>query len=85
MGAAVDKYAESRSAARNTHLTRREVLALSALGLVTGIPRSSFAANSEGQLTWGIHVSLAPTWFDPQRRRASSPRLWCFTRCTMPW
>jgi len=65
MGAAVDKYAESRSAARNTHLTRREVLALSALGLVTGIPRSSFAANSEGQLTWGIHVSLAPTWFDP--------------------
>jgi peptide/nickel transport system substrate-binding protein len=23
------------------------------------------AAAPEGQLTWGVHVSLAPTWFDP--------------------
>ncbi len=23
------------------------------------------AAGQQGQLTWGIHVSLAPTWFDP--------------------
>src|SRR5262245_2499001 len=23
------------------------------------------AASPEGQMTWGIHVSLAPTWFDP--------------------
>src|SRR5256886_1890477 len=23
------------------------------------------AAAPEGQMTWGIHVSLAPTWFDP--------------------
>src|SRR6516164_4852933 len=22
-------------------------------------------AAPEGQMTWGIHVSLAPTWFDP--------------------
>src|SRR2546429_1592272 len=29
-----------------------------------GTPTSSRAA-PEGQLTWGVHVSLAPTWFDP--------------------
>jgi peptide/nickel transport system substrate-binding protein len=23
------------------------------------------AASPEGQITWGVHVSLAPTWFDP--------------------
>src|SRR6516164_5089384 len=46
-------------------LTRRDVFALAALGLVAGMPRSSFAAGPQGQLTWGIHVSLAPTWFDP--------------------
>ena len=26
---------------------------------------SPAAAAPEGQLTWGVHVSLAPTWFDP--------------------
>ena len=45
--------------------TRRDVLALAALGLVAGAPGSACAADQEGQLTWGIHVSLAPTWFDP--------------------
>src|SRR5271168_5024283 len=47
-----------------SELTRRELLALSALGLVIGAPGLAQAA-PEGQLTWGIHVSLAPTWFDP--------------------
>ena len=23
------------------------------------------AAAPEGQLTWGVHISLSPTWFDP--------------------
>lgn len=47
-------------------LTRRDVLGLAALGLAGGVPGSGFAAGvPEGQLTWGIHVSLAPTWFDP--------------------
>ena len=23
------------------------------------------AAAPEGQMTWGTHISLAPTWFDP--------------------
>jgi hypothetical protein len=29
------------------------------------VPRPSCAGAPDGQLTWGIHVSLAPTWFDP--------------------
>ena len=50
-------------------LTRRDVLALTATGAVAAatasVPYRVFAADPEGQLTWGIHVSLAPTWFDP--------------------
>jgi peptide/nickel transport system substrate-binding protein len=46
-------------------LTRREVLALAALGALAGGSRSASAAAPEGQLTWGVHISLAPIWFDP--------------------
>jgi peptide/nickel transport system substrate-binding protein len=35
------------------------VLALSAVGV------SPSAATPEGQMTWAVHISLAPTWFDP--------------------
>ncbi len=65
MGSAVGKCGEPRSGIRETHLTRRDLLALSALGFVAGAPIASFAAGPEGQLTWGVHTSLAPTWFDP--------------------
>src|SRR6476661_5820270 len=56
---------EDRNTLGGSNLTRRDVLALTALGLVAGVPRAGFAAVPEGQLAWGIHVSLAPTWFDP--------------------
>src|ERR1051325_4211644 len=46
-------------------MTRRELLALGALGLTAGMPGLAYAAGAAGQLTWGSHVSLAPTWFDP--------------------
>jgi peptide/nickel transport system substrate-binding protein len=46
-------------------LTRRDVLALTALGVVAGAPVAARAATPRGELTWAIHVSLAPTWFDP--------------------
>jgi peptide/nickel transport system substrate-binding protein len=65
MVSAAGKRDEPRSGARESHLTRRDLLALSAFGLVAGAPISSFAASPEGQLTWGVHTSLAPTWFDP--------------------
>jgi peptide/nickel transport system substrate-binding protein len=45
-------------------MTRRDMLAVAALGLVAGATRPA-AATPAGQLTWGIHVSLAPAWFDP--------------------
>jgi peptide/nickel transport system substrate-binding protein len=50
-------------------LTRRDILALTATGVVAtavaSAPHRVFAAAPQGQLTYGIHVSLAPTWFDP--------------------
>ena len=46
-------------------LTRREVLVTTALGALAGLPGRAGAARPEGQLTWGVHISLAPIWFDP--------------------
>jgi peptide/nickel transport system substrate-binding protein len=44
----------------------RFALALSlALVLAVAAPGPSKATGPEGQLTWAVHVSLAPTWFDP--------------------
>src|SRR5947209_3569831 len=46
-------------------ITRRELIGgATALGLAAGAPRLAVAAPN-GQLIWGIHVSLAPTWFEP--------------------
>ena len=47
----------------NLVLSRRELLALTAMGLAaTTLPAN---ANSPGQLTFAVHVALTPTWFDP--------------------
>jgi peptide/nickel transport system substrate-binding protein len=49
-----------------SELTRRKLLELSALGIVAaGAPGAALAAGPDGQLTWAVHFSLAPTWFDP--------------------
>jgi peptide/nickel transport system substrate-binding protein len=45
-------------------ITRRDALALATGAFVAGSSGAAIAAPA-GQLTWGIHVSLAPTWFDP--------------------
>jgi len=42
----------------------RHIPLLFALILVAAAPSPARAA-PEGQLTWGVHISLAPTWFDP--------------------
>jgi peptide/nickel transport system substrate-binding protein len=43
----------------------RSVLAVVALIVVLiAVPAATLAA-PEGQMTWAVHVSLAPTWFDP--------------------
>src|SRR6476469_6703092 len=46
-------------------MTRRDMLALGALGLLAGPMAGAALAAPQGQLTWAAHVSLAPTWFDP--------------------
>ena len=43
---------------------RRELLVAGGLGLMTSLARQAAAASPD-QLTWEVHVSLAPTWFDP--------------------
>ena len=54
----------------NTDLTRRDLLTMAAAGAAAAVPGASFAAGPRGQLTWAIHVSLAPTWFDPADTQA---------------
>jgi peptide/nickel transport system substrate-binding protein len=33
--------------------------------LVSAVAAAPATAAPEGQMTWGVHISLAPTWFDP--------------------
>jgi len=65
MGSSSSSRGRQHSGSNETGLTRRELLAATALGLVAGAPSMAPAAAPSGQLTWGIHVSLAPAWFDP--------------------
>jgi peptide/nickel transport system substrate-binding protein len=44
---------------------RRDILGLAALGALSSVASPVRAAASDGQLTIGVHISLAPTWFDP--------------------
>src|SRR5438132_380765 len=46
-------------------VTRRDLLALAAFGMVAGTLEFAAASGPQGQLTWGVHTTLAPTWFDP--------------------
>jgi peptide/nickel transport system substrate-binding protein len=55
---------------RNTvRTTRRHAISLFAvcftLLVLAGPAGPVRAADADSQLTWGVHVSLAPTWFDP--------------------
>ena len=65
MGSSAKRHGKRRAAGNGISITRREALALAALGLIAGAPGAARAAGPQGQLIWGIHVSLAPTWFDP--------------------
>src|ERR1700719_3063608 len=48
---------------RGRSVTRRSLFALAAAGVAAG--QGGAIAAPQGQLTYGVHVSLAPTWFDP--------------------
>ena len=60
MGSGLD----SRGLGIGRSLNRRSLLAGASLGLATGPFRFALASAAD-QLTWGVHVSLAPTWFEP--------------------
>lgn len=53
-------------------VTRRDALALAAGAVAAGVAGVAKAATPaatkttpQGQLTWGVHISLAPVWLDP--------------------
>jgi peptide/nickel transport system substrate-binding protein len=48
-------------------VTRREALALAALGVAAGTAKPVRAAPSQGQITYAVHISLAATWLDPSQ------------------
>jgi peptide/nickel transport system substrate-binding protein len=53
--------------ALSNSVSRREIVRIAAAGAIASVasPRAVFAAGPAGQLTYGIHVSMSPTWFDP--------------------
>ena len=62
----ISSRCKSRPCATKARTARRHFLTLVAIALTLGIPYSTTrAAGPEGQLTWAVHVTLAPTWFDP--------------------
>ena len=64
------RCAPTRPAGDRFALTRRDLLAATTAGLVVGAPAVARAAGPQDQLTWAIHVSLAPLWFDPADTQA---------------
>src|SRR5215208_756834 len=65
MGTFGDARGEFTLGRGNAQITRRNVLSLAALGAIAGAPGLARAAGPAGQLVYGVHISLAPTWFDP--------------------
>src|SRR5690348_14905274 len=55
-------WEDAMRSAENGALTRRALLAATA-GIAAAAEWA--AAAPQGQLTYGVHVSLAPGWFDP--------------------
>jgi peptide/nickel transport system substrate-binding protein len=51
-------------AGKPIRISRREALALAASVGVAASSRNALAARA-GELVYGVHISLAPTWFDP--------------------
>jgi peptide/nickel transport system substrate-binding protein len=64
MGSPRENAGTSAPGSNGISVTRRELLAIAALGLAAGVPGTVQAA-PQGQLIWGVHISLAPIWFDP--------------------
>jgi peptide/nickel transport system substrate-binding protein len=61
MGAPARRASQRDRDGSGGHITRRSLLALTA----AGVAGRTASAAPQGQLTYGVHVSLAPVWFDP--------------------
>src|SRR5262245_54419368 len=46
-------------------MSTRSIVAVVVSALLLGVATPAVLATPEGEMTWAIHVSLAPTWFDP--------------------
>jgi peptide/nickel transport system substrate-binding protein len=64
MDSVLSRGGQAPAGGANMSVKRRELIILSALGLAAGAGSAAKAA-PQGQLTYGVHVSLAPGWFDP--------------------
>ena len=62
---ALSEWSASGSHESVAGISRRQLLLLSAFGLVAGAP--ALGAPPKGELTWGVHVSLAPDLVRPGR------------------
>jgi peptide/nickel transport system substrate-binding protein len=65
MGSLPDEPWGHKATGNTIPITRRNVLALAALGTASGAVEPARAAPPQGQITYAVHISLAPTWFDP--------------------
>jgi peptide/nickel transport system substrate-binding protein len=65
MGTFGDDRRELSFGGNGAPVTRRNVLGLAALGAMAGMPGFAHAGGTTGQLVYGVHISLAPTWLDP--------------------
>src|ERR1700755_1400504 len=63
MSASAPRHGHAIPRAGAALLTRRSLFSLTAAGIGAG--GTTTMAASQGQLTYGVHVSLAPSWFDP--------------------
>src|SRR5437588_4043116 len=65
LSSARNNVSKHRSGLVGEDLRRRDLLVLAALSLATATAGRAGAAGPEAQMIWGVHISLAPTWFDP--------------------
>ncbi|HEX6440680.1 MAG TPA: ABC transporter substrate-binding protein [Stellaceae bacterium] len=66
MSSSLPQLEKPDTSGRRFGVSRRDVLAAGVVaGVAAGVPRGVAVAAPDGQLTYGVHVSLAPSWFDP--------------------
>ena len=55
-----------------------------AITVVGALPRAAAIDAPAGQMTWAVHISLAPTWFDPAETSGIITPFMVLYACTTP-